>query len=66
MARMIPTQIDDKVVSSGERRIFGLLENDPETKDWTVLHSLGIARNTAGPYGEIDFVIIIRAIAECW
>ena len=37
----------------------GLLENDPATTDWTVLHSLGIARRPTGPYGEIDFVAII-------
>jgi len=27
--------------------------------DWTVLHTLGIARRATGPYGEIDFVVII-------
>ena len=56
---MIPARIDDDRVSAGERRIFGLLENDPATTDWTVLHSLGIARRPTGPYGEIDFVAII-------
>ena len=59
MAKMIPARIDDDRVSSGERRVFGLLENDPATTDWTVLHSLGIARRPTGPYGEIDFVVII-------
>lgn len=59
MAKMIPTRIDDDGVSSGERRVFGLLENDPATTDWTVLHSLGIARRSTGPYGEIDFVVLI-------
>ena len=59
MAKMIPARIDDDSVSSGERRVFGLLENDPATTDWTVLHSLGIARRTTGPYGEIDFVVVI-------
>ena len=56
---MIPARIDDDRVSAGERRVFGLLENDPATTDWTVLHSLGIARRPTGPYGEIDFVVII-------
>ena len=56
---MIPARIEDEGVSSAERRVFGLLENDPETTDWTVLHSLGLARRPTGPYGEIDFVVII-------
>ena len=59
MARMIPAQIDDHVVSSAERRVFHLLATDPDTNGWTVLHSLGLARRTTGPYGEIDFVVII-------
>src|SRR6516162_216785 len=58
MAKMIPAQIDAGV-SAGERRVFSLLENDPDTSSWTVLHSLGLARRTTGPYGEIDFVVII-------
>ena len=59
MAKMIPARIDDDRVSAGERRVFGLLQSDPATTDWTVLHSLGIARRPTGPYGEIDFVVII-------
>ena len=59
MAKMIPARIDDDRASSGERRVFDLLENDPATTDWTVLHSLGIACRPTGPYGEIDFVVII-------
>ena len=59
MAKMIPAQIDSDGTSMAERRIFGLLETDPATKDWTVLHSLGLARRVDGPYGEIDFVVIV-------
>ena len=59
MAKMIPAQIDDDKVSAGERRVFGLLRNDPATANWTVLHSLGVARRATGPYGEIDFVVIV-------
>lgn len=59
MARMIPAQVDSEGISMAERRVFGLLETDPATKDWTVLHSLGLARRVDGPYGEIDFVVII-------
>ena len=42
-----------------ERRVFDLLKTDPATKDWSVLHSLGLSRRVDGPYGEIDFVVII-------
>ena len=59
MARMIPAQIDERTVSNAERRIFSLLERDAGTKEWTVLHSLNLARRPSGPYGEIDFVAII-------
>ena len=59
MARMIPAQIDDSVDSSAEKRVFELLKTDPDTAGWTVLHSLGLARRPTGPYGEIDFVIVI-------
>ena len=56
---MIPAQIDEAVESSAERRIFDLLEHDPDTAGWTVIHSLGLARRPTGPYGEIDFVVIV-------
>ena len=59
MAKMIPPQIDDAVLSSAERRVFDLLATDPDTSGWTVFHSLGLARRAAGPYGEIDFVVIV-------
>ena len=59
MARMIPPQMDVVGVSTAERRVFRLLESDPGTRDWMVLHSLGLARRESGPYGEIDFVAIV-------
>lgn len=59
MAKMIPARIDESVLSSAERRIFSLLEADPAARGWTVLHSLGLAHRETGPYGEIDFVVII-------
>lgn len=59
MAKMIPTRIDSKGISAAERRVFSLLKSDPKTKNWIVLHSLGISRRETGPYGEIDFVVII-------
>ena len=59
MAKMIPAHIDNERISSAEQRVFGLLESDPSTKGWIVLHSLGLARRASGPYGEIDFVVIV-------
>ena len=59
MAKMIPARIDDSVVSSAEKRVFDLLDTDPDTNGWTVLHSLGLARRRVGPYGEIDFVVVV-------
>ena len=59
MATMIPSRVDEDVPSSAEKRIFNLLERDPDTVDWVVLHSLGLARRGTQPFGEIDFVILV-------
>lgn len=59
MARMIPSSFDPGAVSDGEGAVFSLLENDPITADWTVLHSLDIADHISQVSGEIDFVVII-------
>lgn len=59
MARMFPMQFDPSTVSAAERKLFDLLKNDPGTKDWTVIHSLGLAKRGRKPYGEIDFVVVI-------
>lgn len=61
MAKMIPAQFDASTASAAERRLFELLKNDPDTKDWIVLHSLGLSRRGKKPYGEIDFVVLIPA-----
>lgn len=58
MARMIPPRYD-KAVAVSERKVFDRLRLDPAADDWTVLHSLGLSRRGAKPYGEIDFVILI-------
>lgn len=59
MARMFPPDFDDSSPSAAERHIFNLLKNDIHTGTWLVLHSLGLSRRPSGPYGEIDFVVII-------
>lgn len=59
MAKMMPPHCDDSTASNAERRIFDLLKNDPDTASWLVLHSLGLSRRAAKPYGEIDFVVLV-------
>ena len=56
---MIPTFLDPDVRSAAEKRIFHLLRDDPATKDWIVLHSLGLSRHERNRYGEIDFVVLV-------
>lgn len=59
MARMFPPDFDETAPSAAEKHVFNLLKADARTDDWLVLHSLGLSRRASGPYGEIDFVIII-------
>lgn len=58
MARMIPPYWHDRTPNS-EQRVFRLLQNDPATKDWVVLHSLNLKQSGTQPYGEVDFVVLI-------
>ena len=59
MAKMIPSHISAETRSQGERRVFELLRGDPDTKGWTILHSLNLTRTAKWQFGEIDFVVII-------
>jgi len=56
---MIPPYYSQKIESTGEKRIFELLKNDPETADWVCLHSLGLTSHIKRCYGEIDFVVMV-------
>src|SRR5690348_546152 len=58
MARMIPPQLSADIKSNAEKKIFEFLKSDPSASDWTVIHSLGLARHVKRQYGEIDFVIL--------
>ena len=58
MAKMIPPHWHDNTPRS-EQRVFSLLQNDPQTKDWVVLHSLNLKQSGTRPYGEVDFVALI-------
>ncbi len=55
---MIPPRVPEGTPMS-ERKIFEKLALDPDTKDWTVLHSLALKKTNIGPYGEIDLVILV-------
>lgn len=59
LARMLPQRCDPSTESMAERRLFDMFASDPGTKDWVVLHSLGLARRGKKPYGEIDFVVLV-------
>ena len=60
MAWMIPPQIDPRSnPPPGEEKLFRELQDDPDTKDWIVLHSLDVAAHHRRVAGEVDFVVII-------
>lgn len=58
MARMVPP-IMGSGAPPGERLVFERLRDDPDTTDWTVLHSLNIARHPTQSRGEADFIVVI-------
>jgi hypothetical protein len=58
MAIMIPPFYSSDIKSSGEKQIFDLFKNAPNTENWIVLHSLCLSKYTRRIYGEIDFVIL--------
>lgn len=58
MARMIPPVIAEDTKSSAEQKIYNLLRDMPDTDDWVVLHSVGIARHPTQSQGEADFIVI--------
>jgi KaiC/GvpD/RAD55 family RecA-like ATPase len=58
MARMIPTLLSPEIKSNAERKIFAWFRDAPDTDDWIVLHSLGIANHRNLIYGEIDFLAL--------
>lgn len=62
MARMIPPYIAPENPSPGEHLIFTRFKCDPETLDWVVFHSLGVARHKSRLSGEIDFVVVIPGL----
>jgi len=59
MSRMIPPYFSEHVKSTGERQMFEIIKNDPDSGGWVCLHSLGLAKHVKRLYGEIDFVIMV-------
>ena len=51
MAVMIPAILPSSA-PPGEREVFARLRDDPSTADWTVLHSLDIARHPTQVSGK--------------
>lgn len=58
MAKMIPSVISPEVKSNAEKKIFEWFRDDPQTEDWIVLHSLGIANHNKVMHGETDFFVL--------
>jgi len=56
MAKMIPA-VYQKNSPPGEITLFNRFKNQPGTENWTVLHSLDLARHS-NVSGEADFVVI--------
>jgi len=59
MAIMIPPRISKEVRSNAERMVFKKFNDDPECRDWIVLHSLMLNDYLPRKYGEIDFLVLI-------
>jgi hypothetical protein len=57
MARMLPTEVGRDNPSRAEKKLFGVFR-DQLPGDWTVLHSLGLARHRRKRWAEADFVLV--------
>lgn len=55
---MIP-RVCPETASPGEKEFFRRLRDDPDTRGWTVLHSLDLAKHVDQVSGEADFVILV-------
>jgi hypothetical protein len=58
MAMMLPEVISPKVKSAAEQKVFRWFKTDRRTKDWIVLHSLGIESHFNRAYSEMDFLVL--------
>ncbi len=58
MSIMLPSYISGATQSSAEKIIYRWFQDSPDTKDWFVLHSVGLAEHKRFIYGEIDFIVL--------
>jgi hypothetical protein len=58
MSTMLPSYISETTKSDAEKQIYSWFQHDSRTKDWFVLHSVGIAEHIKYVYGEIDFIVL--------
>ena len=56
---MIPERPSEYTKSKAEIRLFSTFQAMENTEDWTVLHSVSIAKHETQSQGEADFVVII-------
>lgn len=59
MAKMIPAHVGEETKSSAEKKLFQKFQEMKNTDDWTILHSVGIAKHPTQSQGEADFVVVI-------
>ena len=59
MPKMIPARMGENTKSAAEINLFLGFSAMPETENWTILHSVGIAKHPTQSQGEADFVVII-------
>ena len=59
MPKMIPARMGDDNPSAAEKLVFLGFSAMPDTNNWTILHSVGIAKHPTQSQGEADFVVII-------
>lgn len=59
MSRMIPPNIGTHTKSIGEKRLFEKFKREPDTEDWIVCHSIGVAKHRTRLSGEIDLIVMI-------
>lgn len=59
VARMIPPHVPADCRSPGEKLLFSRFRDDPDTANWIVLHSLGVAKHPKRIEGEVDFVVLV-------
>ena len=59
MPKILPPQWSEFTSSAAEKRLFSVMKQMPDTDDWTILHSVGIAKHEKQMQGEADFIVII-------